>query len=144
MTFPSQATFGLTSQQGAGVRGAAGEVLRRMLETMVQEAIERKFERFLGAGPWERTELRRGLRNGKKRRTLKTRVGALELRVPKDREGRFQPSHFERYQRSENALTFALLHGALLEERALEEQLQDARSRAEGCAPGHLGRTGAQ
>lgn len=81
MTFPSQATFGPTSHQGAGVRGAADEVLRRMLETMIQEAIEREFERFLGAGPWERTPSRRGWRNGRKRRTLKTRVGTLELRV---------------------------------------------------------------
>ena len=74
MTFPSQATFGPTSHQGAGVRGAADEVLRRMLETMVQEALEREFERFLGAGPWERTPSRRGWRNGRKRRTLKTRL----------------------------------------------------------------------
>lgn len=109
MTFPSQATFGPTSHQGAGVRGAADEVLRRMLETMVQEALEREFERFLGAGPWERTPSRRGWRNGRKRRTLKTRLGTLELRVPKDREGRFQPSLFERYQRSEKALVLALV-----------------------------------
>lgn len=109
MTFASQATFGATPHQGAGVRGAADEVLRQMLERMIQEAIEREFERFLGAGPWERTESRRGWRNGRKRRTLKTRVGAIELRIPKDREGRFQPSLFERYQRSEKALVLALV-----------------------------------
>jgi transposase-like protein len=35
-------------------------------------------------------------------------VGTLRLRIPKDREGRFQPSLFERYQRSEKALVLAL------------------------------------
>ena len=33
--------------------------------------------------------------------TLVTRVGALELRVPQDRHGRFSTELFERYQRSE-------------------------------------------
>ena len=46
---------------------------------------------------------RRGWRNGYKPRTLKTRVGELELMVPKDRDGQFQTELFERYQRSEKA-----------------------------------------
>jgi len=35
-------------------------------------------------------------------------VGRIELQVPKDREGRFQTELFERYQRSEKALTLAI------------------------------------
>jgi Transposase, Mutator family len=41
-------------------------------------------------------------------RTLITRVGKLELRVPQDRTGRFSTELFERYQRSERALVAAL------------------------------------
>jgi hypothetical protein len=41
-------------------------------------------------------------------RTLVTRVGKLELRVPQDRAGRFSTELFERYQRSERALVAAL------------------------------------
>ncbi len=37
-----------------------------------------------------------------------TRVGKLELRVPRDRDGRFSTELFERYQRSEKALVSAL------------------------------------
>src|SRR5690606_40696509 len=74
------------------------------VQTCALPIFEREFERFLGAGPWERTPSRRGWRNGRKRRTLKTRLGTLELRVPKDREGHFQPSLFERYQRSEKEI----------------------------------------
>ncbi len=39
----------------------------------------------LGAGKGERTEARRGYRSGYYGRTLITRVGKLELRVPQDR-----------------------------------------------------------
>ena len=50
-----------------------------------------------------------GYRSGYYTRTLVTRVGKLELRVPQDRQGRFRTEVFERYQRSEKALVAALV-----------------------------------
>ena len=61
----------------------------------------------LPEGP-ERTGERRGYRSGHYGRRLITRVGTLELRVPQDRAGEFSTEVFERYQRSEKALTAAL------------------------------------
>jgi len=63
---------------------------------------------FLGAGPSERTGERRGYRAGYYGRSWITRVGKLELRVPRDRSGQFSTELFERYQRSEKALVSAL------------------------------------
>ena len=63
---------------------------------------------FVEADSYERTGERRGYRNGYKPRTLKTRVGELELMVPKDRDGQFQSELFERYGRSEKALVLAI------------------------------------
>ena len=85
------------------------DLLREMLRGLVQETIQQEFDTFMGAGSYERNPERQGWRNGSKPRKLKTRVGTLELRVPKDREGRFQPSLFERYERSEKALVAALI-----------------------------------
>jgi transposase-like protein len=62
----------------------------------------------LGAGKWERSESRRGYRSGYYTRSLVTRVGKIELRVPQDRLGRFSTEVFERYQRSEKALFLSL------------------------------------
>jgi putative transposase len=56
----------------------------------------------------ERTAGRVGYRSGYYGRTLITRIGKLELRVPQDRTGRFSTELFERYQRSERALVAAL------------------------------------
>ena len=56
----------------------------------------------------ERVEGRLGYRSGYYPRSLITRVGKLELRVPQDRHGRFSTEIFERYQRSEKALVAAL------------------------------------
>lgn len=107
MTFRSQDR----PERGAGQAElqAPEELLRRMMKQMVQSAIQAEFDRFIGAGPWERSESRRGWRNGSKPRRFHTRVGTLDLRIPKDRDGRFQPSLFERYQRSEKALVLALV-----------------------------------
>ena len=62
----------------------------------------------LGAEKGERVEGRLGYRSGYYVRSLITRVGKLELRVPQDRQGRFSSALFERYQRSEKALVGAL------------------------------------
>jgi transposase-like protein len=63
----------------------------------------------IGAAPYERSENRKGHRNGYKPRTLKTRVGTLQLLVPQDRESTFSTQLFARYQRNEKALVLALM-----------------------------------
>ena len=85
------------------------DFLRGLVERVVQQVLEAEMTNFLGAGVYERSGERRGWRNGYKPRTLKTRVGELELLVPKDRDGEFRTELFERYQRSEKALVLAML-----------------------------------
>jgi putative transposase len=74
----------------------------------VQEALEAEMTEAIGAAKGERTDDRVSYRSGYYGRTLVTRVGTLELRVPQDRAGRFSTELFERYQRSEKALVGAL------------------------------------
>ena len=62
----------------------------------------------LGAAKGEGSETQLDYRAGFYQRSLITRVGTLELRVPQDRAGRFSTELFERYQRSEKALVSAL------------------------------------
>jgi len=84
------------------------DFLKNLVQNFLQQYLEAEITEFLGAAPYERVEQRKGHRNGYKPRMLRTRVGTLNLLVPKDREGRFQSSLFERYQRSEKALVLAL------------------------------------
>ena len=83
--------------------------LRSLLAYTLQHVLEGEITAFLNAETYERTDKRKGYRNGYKPRTLKTRVGRIELMVPKDREGRFQTELFEKYQRNEKALTLAIM-----------------------------------
>ena len=87
---------------------AGGDVVRELFREVLQEVLEAEMTESLQARPGERTPERQGLRSGYYSRTLITRVGKLELRVPQDRNGRFSTQLFERYQRSEKALVSAL------------------------------------
>ena len=92
--------------QASSVNG--DDVLKGLLRHTIQHVLEEELTLFLNAEPYDRTEERRGYRNGYKPRTLNTRVDRLDLMVPKDREGRFQTALFEKYQRTEKALMLAI------------------------------------
>jgi len=84
------------------------DAIRELVHVAVQEALEQEFTQFIGAERYGRSDRRRGWRNGSYERTLTTRVGALRLKVPRDRDGVFQPSLFARYERTEQALVLAM------------------------------------
>src|SRR5690606_17883994 len=75
---------------------------------MLKEVLEDEMTEQIGAASGERCENRSGYRAGYYQRNLITRIGKIELRVPRDRSGRFSTELFERYQRSEKALVSAL------------------------------------
>src|SRR5215831_3185537 len=84
------------------------DFLRPLIREILQEVLETEMDEAVGAEKGERTPNRRGYRSGYYGRTLVTRVGKLELRVPQDRQGHFRTEVFERYQRSEKALVGAM------------------------------------
>lgn len=84
------------------------EALPEMIRILVNEAMRLEREKHLGAGPYERSPLRRGYANGYKPKTMKTRMGEISFSVPQVREGNFYPDALEKGLRSERALTLAI------------------------------------
>jgi putative transposase len=91
-----------------GLLGQDRDMLRGLVQEVLQWIMEAEMDATLGASKGERTDARLGYRSGYYGRTLMTRVGKLDLRVPQDRHGRFSTEIFERYQRSEKALVSTL------------------------------------
>ena len=85
------------------------DLVKAVVAATLQQTLEAEMDEALGAQKGERTPTRVGYRSGYYGRTLVTRVGKIELRVPQDREGRFRTEVFERYQRSEKALVTAMM-----------------------------------
>src|ERR1700758_3129177 len=81
-----------------------GDFLRAVAEAVLQLLMETDVEGLIGAGRYERSGERSTWRNGYRDRTLDTRLGALQLRIPKLRQGSYFPPFLEARKSSEKAL----------------------------------------
>ncbi len=78
--------------------------LREGVRVLAQVLMELEVTERLRAERHERTPARSGYRNGYRERAWDTRVGSIELRVPRVRDGGFFPSLLEPRRRAERAL----------------------------------------
>ena len=81
-----------------------GDFLRSVAEAVVQLLMETDVDGLIGAGRHERTPERSTYRNGYRDRTLDTRLGSLQLRIPKLRQGSYFPPFLDPRKTSEKAL----------------------------------------
>jgi transposase-like protein len=81
-----------------------GVFLRAVAEAVLQLLMEHDVEGLVGAGRCERGDGRLTWRNGYRDREFKTRLGVLNLRVPKLRQGSYFPGFLEPRRTSEKAL----------------------------------------
>ena len=128
---------------------------------LLNEVMKLERTQVLGAAPYQRSEQRTGYANGFKPKTLHTRLGAIDVRVPQTRGVEFYPSALEKGVRSERALKLAVAEmyvqgvstrkvAAITEElcglevtsgqvsraaKALDEELQKWRDRPLGETP---------
>ncbi len=84
--------------------GGGGDFLKELAETMLQRLMEWDVEGQIGAGRYERSDGRTTHRNGYRDRDLETRLGRLELRIPKLRRGSYFPAFLEPRKTAERAL----------------------------------------
>jgi transposase-like protein len=80
------------------------DFLRSVAEAVVQLLMETDAEGLIGAGRHERTVERQTYRNGYRDRAYDTRLGTLQLRIPKLRQGSYFPPFLEPRKTTEKAL----------------------------------------
>jgi putative transposase len=86
-------------------KAGEGDFLRSVAEAVLQLLMEADVEGVIGAGRHERTADRQTYRNGYRERALDTRLGTLQLRIPKLRAGpSYFPPFLEPRKTSEKAL----------------------------------------
>ena len=91
------------------------DFLREMIEVISNRLMQMEVEGLTGAGHGERSASRVNQRNGYRERTWETRVGTVDLAIPKLRKGSYFPAFLEPRRASEKALTAviqeAYVHG---------------------------------
>jgi transposase-like protein len=80
------------------------DLIRESVRVALQELIEAEATERIGAAPYERTESRVTERNGHRTRSLSTKAGEVDLRIPKLRKGSFFPVILEPRRRIDQAL----------------------------------------
>jgi transposase-like protein len=90
-------------------KSAKDETSKIFLQTLFNQLMEQQRTEYIQADSYERSSERTAQRNGYYTRDYTTRIGTLELKVPRTRDGKFSPDIFERYQRNEKALVASML-----------------------------------
>ena len=81
-----------------------GDFLRTVAESVLQIIMEADVDGLIGAGRHERSGDRSTWRNGYRDRSLDTRLGTLNLKIPKLRTGAYFPGFLEPRKTAEKAL----------------------------------------
>ena len=113
-------------------QGMDGDVdfLREALRVLTDALMDAEVTARIGAERGERSPDRLTYRNGYRSRQWDTRVGTMELRIPKLREGSYFPSLLEPRRRSEKAL-LAVVQQAYVE--GVSTRRVDDLVKALGC-----------
>lgn len=96
-------------------RDRLAEALRGKVREMIMTLAEAELAEVLAAGSYERSQARRGYRNGKRRRSISTGLGATVIELPRaritegEREREWQSRLIARYQRRSRSVDQALL-----------------------------------
>lgn len=85
------------------------DAFAKLMETILNQVLKAESTEQLGAESYQRSEERRDYRNGSRSRTLTTRVGKIELEIPRHRNVPFKTVLFENYQRNEQALIATMM-----------------------------------
>ena len=85
------------------------EAFGKLMEALLNQVLQAESTEQLGASNYERSQERSDYRNGVRTRTLTTRIGKIELQVPRHRNVPFKTSLFENYQRNEQALITTMM-----------------------------------
>ena len=80
------------------------DFLREGVRVLAEAVMDAEVTQHLGAAPHERTPERSGQRNGYRERQWDTRVGSINLQVPRVRDGSYFPTLLEPRRRAERAL----------------------------------------
>ncbi len=85
------------------------EAFGKLMEAILNQVLQAESSEQLGAESYERSNGRSDYRNGTRTRSLTTRIGKIELQVPRHRNKPFKTLLFENYQRNEQALIATMM-----------------------------------
>ncbi|MFA6941869.1 MAG: transposase, partial [Clostridiaceae bacterium] len=109
----------------------ADEVLsamKEMFRDVLQEALESEMDTQLGYDRYDVSEKQtENSRNGYSKKTIKSELGTVELSIPRDRNGEFEPKIVPKHQRNVTGIEDKVmaLYAAGMTTRDISEQVKN-------------------
>ncbi len=104
------------------------KALKDIFKDTIQEALEPEIEEELGYSKYDlANKSTSNIRNGSYKKNVKSNAGNLEISVPRDREGKFQPKIIEKHQRDISNLedNILSLYGKGMNTRDINAHVQE-------------------
>jgi putative transposase len=102
--------------------------MKSMFRDVLQETLEAEMDSQLGYDKYDISEKQtRNSRNGYSKKTVKSELGAIDLNIPRDRNGEFEPKILPKYQRNINGIEdkITALYATGMTTRDISEQIKN-------------------
>ncbi len=102
--------------------------MKNMFADILEQTLQAEMDQHLGYEHAERRndDAKKNYRNGSVKRTMKTQLGEVEVNVPRDRNGEFEPKIISKYQRNADGIEERILslYAAGMSTRDIKEQIK--------------------
>lgn len=102
--------------------------LKEMFRDVLQESLEAEMDETLGYGKYNNMDKNNdNSRNGYSKKTVKTELGPVQINIPRDRNGDFEPKIVPKHQRSVNGIEDKILglYATGMTTRDISEQIKE-------------------
>ena len=130
MTAPQELLKEYVKSQHFSSTSEIMRAMKEMFRDVVQTAMEVELEEELGRERCQRAEASDTLpnyRNGYSRKTVKTQLGEIDIKVPRDRKGSYEPKIIGKYSRNADGMEEKILalYDCGMSQRDIAEQIQE-------------------
>jgi transposase-like protein len=109
------------------------EAMKEMFRDVIQQVMETELSEELGFEKSERVSnteaeaLSKNYRNGHSRKTVKTQLGEADIKVPRDRNGEYEPKIIGKYNRNADGMEEKIiaLYACGMSQRDIAEQIKN-------------------
>ena len=109
------------------------KAMKEMFRDVLQQVMESELDTELGYEKSQRTSnsvvenQNRNYRNGYSKKTVKTQLGAVEVKVPRDRNGEYEPQIISKYSRNAEGMEEKILalYACGMSQRDISEQIKN-------------------
>ena len=122
--FVNSQKFESTADVMAAMKEMFGEVLQQVMECELEEKLG--YEKSERVSDESETDLSKNYRNGYSKKTVKTQLGEVDIRVPRDRKGEYEPQIIAKYDRNADGMEEKIigLYACGMSQRDIAEQIK--------------------